>query len=96
MIYTRTEAQCADIFTKNFKDVQKWHKAVQDIGVGPKGTPPNMPPEPGPRPPKEIKGGESSGGSGKPDQSPTSTKKRTIKKQKKLPKVDISKANLES
>ena len=62
MIYTRTEAQCADIFIKNFRDVQKWHKAVQDIGVAPKGTPPSMPPEPGPRPPKEPKEGASSGG----------------------------------
>ena len=97
MIYTRTEAQCADIFTKNFRDVHKWHKAVQDIGVAPKGTPPSMPPEPGPRPPKEPKEGESSGGSGKPDQplTNTTTKKRTIKKQKKVHKVDISKANLE-
>ena len=55
MMYTRTEAQCADIFTKNFRDVSKWNKAVQDIGVAPKGSGPVMPPVPGPRPPKEVK-----------------------------------------
>ena len=96
MMYARTEAQCADIFIKNFRDVLKWQKAVQDIGVGPKGGDPMMPPTPGPRPPKEESTeGKVDGGSSSLDQSPKPTKKRAVKKPKAKTKVDIKNAVLE-
>ena len=51
--YTRTEARCADVFTKTFGVVAKWRGAIELIGMAPGGTPPNPTPEPGPRPEKE-------------------------------------------
>ena len=53
--YTRTEAQCADVFTKTFGDVVKWQGAIELIGMAPGGTPPIPTPEPGPRPEKDNK-----------------------------------------
>ena len=50
MMYTRTESQCADIFTKSFRDALKWSEAVRLIGVTRPGSQPEMPPEPGRRP----------------------------------------------
>ena len=32
--YTRTDAQSADIFTKAFKDAEKWNQALENIGLG--------------------------------------------------------------
>ena len=48
-IYTSSESQCADIFTKSFKDVPKWKQAVDNIGVAPPGAKIAMPPKPGMR-----------------------------------------------
>ena len=48
-IYTSSESQCADIFTKSFKDVPKWKQAVDNIGVAPPGAKITMPPKPGMR-----------------------------------------------
>ena len=56
--YTRTEAMCADIFTKTFRELPKWLHAIKLIGIRPAGAPPEAPPEPGPRPPKEDGGAE--------------------------------------
>jgi hypothetical protein len=53
MTYTRTEAQCADIFTKTFSTKVKWLEAIDLVGIRAPGSPPKLPPEPGPRPPKE-------------------------------------------
>ena len=60
--YTRTEAQCADVFTKTFGDVVKWQGAIELIGMAPGGTPPKPPPEPGPRPEKDNKSSTKNGG----------------------------------
>ena len=54
--YTRTEAMCADIFTKTFRELPKWLHAIKLIGIRPAGAPPQAPPDPGPRPPKEEGG----------------------------------------
>ena len=51
VMYSRTEAQCADVFTKCFKDLPKWEQAYRMIGMRRPGEPPEMPPTPGPRPP---------------------------------------------
>ena len=51
VMYSRTEAQCADVFTKCFKDLPKWEQAYRMIGMRRPGEPPVMPPTPGPRPP---------------------------------------------
>ena len=53
MTYTRTEARCAYIFTKTFHTKVKWLEANDLIGIRPPGGAPTLPPEPGPRPPKE-------------------------------------------
>jgi len=53
MTYTRTEAQCAVIFTKTFSTKVKWLEAIDMIGIRAPGGLPKLPPEPGPRPPKE-------------------------------------------
>ena len=50
VVYSRTEAQCADVFTKTFRELPKWQQAIRLIGIGRPGTPCAMPPEPGPRP----------------------------------------------
>ena len=50
VVYTRTEAMCADIFTKCFRELPKWQQAIRLIGIRPPDSPPVMPPEPGPRP----------------------------------------------
>lgn len=52
--YTRTEAQCAHVFINTFGDVVKWEWAIELIGMVPRGTPPRVIPEPGPRPAKEL------------------------------------------
>ena len=60
MMYTRTESQCADIFTKTFRDAHKWSEAVRMIGVAPPGSEVTPPPTPGrrPDPPQKGPGGE--------------------------------------
>ena len=50
VVYTRTEAQCADVFTKSFRELPKWLQAIRLIGIGKPGGRLCMPPEPGPRP----------------------------------------------
>ena len=55
MMYTRTESQCADIFTKSFRDAHKWAEAVRMIGVTRPGDEVVMPPVPGPRPDPKAK-----------------------------------------
>ena len=50
MMYTRTESQCADIFTKTFRDAAKWSEAVRMIGAAPPGSAVHPPPTPGRRP----------------------------------------------
>ena len=50
VVYSRTEAQCADEFTKTFRELPKWQQAIRLIGIGRPGTACVMPPEPGPRP----------------------------------------------
>ena len=50
VVYSRTEAQCADVFTKTFRQLPKWQQAVRLIGIGKPDAPPSVPPEPGPRP----------------------------------------------
>ena len=55
VIYSRTEAQCADVFTKAFRDLPKWQQAYRLIGIGHPSTRLEMPPEPGPRPETLIK-----------------------------------------
>ena len=50
VVYTRTEAQCADVFTKAFRELPKWQQAIRLIGIGRPGEPLKVPPEPGPRP----------------------------------------------
>ena len=52
VMYSRTEAQCADVFTKCFKDLPKWEQAYRMIGMRQPGEKPEMPPTPGPRPPE--------------------------------------------
>ena len=49
-MYTRTEAQCADVFTKPFRELPKWLQAIRMIGIGKPGGKQCLPPEPGPRP----------------------------------------------
>ena len=51
VMYSRTEAQCADVFTKCFKDLPKWEQAYRMIGMRRPGEQPELPPTPGPRPP---------------------------------------------
>ena len=46
----RTEAQCADIFTKSFRELPKWQQAIRLIGIRKAGAKLALPPEPGPRP----------------------------------------------
>lgn len=53
--YTRTETQCADVFTNTFGDVVKWQGAIELIGMATSGTPPHPTLEPGTRPEKESK-----------------------------------------
>ena len=79
MMYTRTEAQLADVFTKTFRDPLKYASAVRDIGIAKKGSAITLPPIPGPRPPKED------GTPSKTGQGPT--KKRGVKKQKKIARI---------
>ena len=79
MMYTRTEAQLADVFTKTFRDPLKYASAVQDIGIARKGSVVTLPPTPGPRAPKED------GTPPKTGQGPT--KKRGVKKQKRIAKI---------
>ena len=55
MMYTRIESQCADIFTKSFRDAFKWAEAVGMIGVAKPGTAIHPPPEPGRRPEPKAK-----------------------------------------
>ena len=55
VIYSRTEAQCADVFTKAFRDLPKWQQAYRLIGIGRPSTRLEMPPEPGPRPETLVK-----------------------------------------
>ena len=55
VIYSRTEAQCADVFTKAFRDLPKWQQAYRFIGIRRPSTRLEMPPEPGPRPDTLIK-----------------------------------------
>ena len=50
MTYTRTEAQCADMFTKTFSTKVKWLEAIELIGVRAPGGLLIPPREPGPRP----------------------------------------------
>ena len=50
VVYTRTEAQCADIFTKTFRELPKWQQAVRLIAIGRPEGKLVLPPEPGPRP----------------------------------------------
>jgi len=50
VVYTRTEAQCADVFTKTFRELPKWQQAIRLIGIGRPTTACTLPPEPGPRP----------------------------------------------
>ena len=50
VVYTRTEAQCADIFTKTFCELPKWQQAVRLIAIGRPEGKLDLPPEPGPRP----------------------------------------------
>ena len=63
VMYSRTESQCADVFTKCFKDLPKWEQAYRMIGMRKPGEQPSFPPTPGPRLPVEketprvIKGG---------------------------------------
>ena len=79
MVYTRTEAQLADVFTKTFRDPLKYASAVRDIGIAKKGSAITLPPTPGPRPPKED------GTPSKTGQGPK--KKRGVKKQKKSARI---------
>ena len=50
VVYSRTEAQCADVFTKTFRELPKCQQAVRLIGIAKPDAPPYVPPEPGPRP----------------------------------------------
>ena len=50
VVYSRTEAQCADVFTTTFRELPKWQQAVRLIGIAKPDAPPYVPPEPGPRP----------------------------------------------
>ena len=50
VVYSRTEAQCADVFTKTFRELLKWQQAARLIGIAKPDAPPYVPPEPGPRP----------------------------------------------
>ena len=50
VVYTRTEAMCADIFTNCFRGLPKWLQAIRLIGIRPPDAKPEMPPAPGPRP----------------------------------------------
>ena len=50
VVYSRTEAQCADVFTKTFRELPKWQQAVRFIGIAKPDIPPYVPPELGPRP----------------------------------------------
>ncbi|MDA8582809.1 Ty1/Copia family ribonuclease HI [bacterium] len=58
LTYSRTEAMCADIFTKTFRELPKWLHAIKLIGIRPSGTLPAAPPEPGPRPETEQRKAE--------------------------------------
>ena len=49
-MYTRTEAQGADMFTKSFNELPKWLQAIRLIGISKPGGRLCMSPEPGPRP----------------------------------------------
>ena len=44
VVYTRTEAQCADIFTKSFRELPKWLQAIRLIGIGKPGAKLALPP----------------------------------------------------
>ncbi len=55
VVYSRTEAQCADVFTKTFSELPKWQQAVRLIGIAKPDAPPYVPPEPGPLPETVIK-----------------------------------------
>ena len=50
VVYSLTEAQCADVFIKTFRELPKWQQAVRLIGIAKPDAPPYVPPEPGPRP----------------------------------------------
>ena len=50
VLYSRTEAQCADVFTKAFRELPKWQQAYRMIGIGRPEDAIKPPPEPGPRP----------------------------------------------
>ena len=55
MMYTSSESQCADLFTKAFKEGHRWDEAVAKIGVSPKDGPVRPPPPLGRRPEKPGK-----------------------------------------
>ena len=55
MMYTSSESQCADLFTKAFKEGHRWDEAVSKIGVSPKDGPVRPPPPLGRRPEKPGK-----------------------------------------
>ena len=50
VVCSRTEAQCADVFTKAFRELPKWQQAIRLIGIGRPSEKLALPPEPGPRP----------------------------------------------
>ena len=47
---SRTDAQCADMFTKPFRELPKWQQAIRFIGIGTPGSKLCMPRKPGPWP----------------------------------------------
>ena len=53
--YTRTDAQCADVFTNTFGDVVKRQGAIELIGMASGGSPPRPTPDSGPRPAEDDK-----------------------------------------
>ena len=79
MMYTRTEAQLAEVFIETFRDPLKYASAGRDIGIARIGSAVTLPPIPGPREPKED-GTPPKTGQGQ-------TKKRGVKKQKRVAKI---------
>ena len=69
VIYTRTEAQCADIFTKTVRELPKWQQAIRLIGIGKPNAKLALPPEPGPRPESLAKKKEANQGLASDDAS---------------------------
>ncbi len=77
MKITRTEAPCADVFTKTFKVTPNWQNAVKLVGIVHPESKTEMPPEPGPRP----KEGDAPGPKGPGGKSKSKKKGPQIKQQ---------------